>query len=54
MNALDTAGDKFLEPLRNKRFSVQLFNLASKVGDFSIVWHLCGLAYAIGSLQRLT
>ena len=53
MNALDNAGDKFLEPLRNKRFSVQLFNLASKVGDFSIVWHLCGLAYAIGSVQRL-
>lgn len=53
MNALDTAGDKFLEPLRNNRFSVRLFNLASKVGDFSIVWHLCGLTYAIGSLQRL-
>jgi undecaprenyl-diphosphatase len=22
------------------------------VGDFSIVWHLCGLLYAIGSLDR--
>lgn len=53
MNALDNAGDNFFEPLRNNRASVQVFNVASKVGDFSIVWHLCGLAYAIGSLQRL-
>lgn len=53
MNSLDNVGDQFLEPLRNNRTSIQLFNLASKVGDFSIVWHLCGLAYAIGSVQRL-
>lgn len=53
MKSLDNAGDRLLEPLRNNRASVQLFNLASKVGDFSIVWHVCGLAYALGSLQRL-
>ncbi|MEY4995733.1 MAG: hypothetical protein RLZ67_458 [Actinomycetota bacterium] len=52
MTALDAAGDRLLEPLRNNRFSVVLFNAASKVGDFSIVWHLCGLLYAIGSLDR--
>jgi undecaprenyl-diphosphatase len=52
MTALDAAGDRLLEPLRNNRFSVVLFNAASKVGDFSIVWHLCGLLYAIGSLGR--
>jgi len=52
MTALDVAGDRLLEPLRNNRFSVVLFNAASKVGDFSIVWHLCGLLYAIGSLDR--
>lgn len=53
MTALDDAGDRILEPLRNHRGAVRLFNVASKVGDFSIVWHLCGLLYAIGSLQRL-
>ncbi len=52
MTTLDAAGDRLLEPLRNNRFSVVLFNAASKVGDFSIVWHLCGLLYAIGSLDR--
>ncbi len=52
MTALDVAGDRLLEPLRNNRLSVVLFNAASKVGDFSIVWHLCGLLYAIGSLDR--
>lgn len=52
MTTLDAAGDRLLEPLRNNRFSVVLFNAASKVGDFSMVWHLCGLLYAIGSLDR--
>jgi undecaprenyl-diphosphatase len=52
MTTLDAAGDHLLEPLRNNRFSIVLFNAASKVGDFSIVWHLCGLLYAIGSLDR--
>ncbi|MGA0117929.1 MAG: phosphatase PAP2 family protein [Ilumatobacteraceae bacterium] len=52
MTSLDAAGDRILEPLRNNRSSIRLFNLASKVGDFSIVWHLCGVLYAIGSLDR--
>lgn len=53
MNGLDSAGDRLLEPLRNNHVSVRIFNFASKVGDFSIIWHACGLAYAIGSVQRL-
>lgn len=52
MNALDNAGDRLLEPLRNQRAFVRLFNAASKVGDFSIVWHVCGILYAIGSIER--
>jgi undecaprenyl-diphosphatase len=52
MRALDDAGDRILEPLRNHRVSVRLFNGASTVGDFSIIWHLCGAVYAIGSMQR--
>lgn len=53
MSSLDDAGDRLLEPLRNNRVSVRLFNIASTVGDFSVVWHMCGIAYAIGSLHRL-
>ena len=53
MSSLDDAGDRLLEPLRNNRVSVRLFNIASTVGDFSVVWHMCGIVYAIGSLQRL-
>jgi len=52
MTSLDAAGDRILEPLRNNRMSVRMFNIASKVGDFSVIWHLCGLIYAIGSVQR--
>lgn len=52
MNAIDNAGDRILEPLRNNRISVRLFNAASKFGDFSIVWHLCGIIFAIGSVDR--
>lgn len=52
MTALDDVGDRILEPLRNNRLSVRLFNAASTIGDFSIVWHLCGVLYAIGSVER--
>lgn len=52
MTALDDAGDRLLEPLRNSRIMVRLFNTASTVGDFSIIWHVCGIIYAIGSVQR--
>lgn len=52
MTALDDAGDRLLEPLRTSRITVRLFNTASTVGDFSIIWHLCGIVYAIGSVQR--
>lgn len=53
MNAIDDAGDQILEVFRNHPAWIRLFNLASKLGDFSVVWHLCGLLYAIGSVHRL-
>ena len=53
MTTFDDAGDRLLEPLRNNSLSVRFFNAASTVGDFSIVWHIIGLLYAIGSLHRL-
>ena len=50
---LDAAGDRILEPLRRNRASVTLFGFASKVGDFSFVWHVTGLLRSIGSVERL-
>lgn len=53
MTSFDEAGDRVLEPLRNHRASNALFGFASKVGDFSVVWHIIGLLRAIGSVHRL-
>ena len=50
---IDHAGDRFLEPLRTNAASAALFGVASTVGDFSIIWHVTGLACAIGSVHRL-
>jgi undecaprenyl-diphosphatase len=51
--SFDTVGDRICEPLRNNRISNTVFGAASTVGDFSIIWHVIGLLYAIGSMQRL-
>lgn len=53
MSSFDEAGDRVLEPLRNHRATNALFGFASKVGDFSMVWHVVGLIHAIGSMHRL-
>ena len=46
----DSAGDKVFEPLRNNAVSQRVFNLASKVGDFSVVWHVIGVLCAVSSV----
>jgi len=51
--SFDTAGDRVLEPLRANKITNTLFGFASTVGDFSIIWHVTGLLYAIGSMDRL-
>jgi membrane-associated phospholipid phosphatase len=51
--SFDTAGDRILEPLRVNRITKTVFGFASTVGDFSIIWHVTGLLYAIGSTNRL-
>lgn len=51
--SFDTAGDRICEPLRNHKISNTLFGVASTVGDFSIIWHVIGFLYAIGSMHRL-
>ncbi len=53
MKRLDDGVNAFLEPLRQSHATARLFTGASHVGDFSVVWHVAGLLYAIGSLDRL-
>ena len=53
MTTFDERADQLLEPLRNNRRANSLFGFASAIGDFSLIWHLIGLVYAIGSMQRL-
>lgn len=53
VSRLDGAADRALEPLRNNKVSVLVFGAASRVGDFSVVWHALGLLRAVGSLDRL-
>ncbi|MSO15117.1 MAG: phosphatase PAP2 family protein [Ilumatobacteraceae bacterium] len=51
--SFDTAGDQLFERLRKKRIFISIFGIASTVGDFSIVWHVTGFLYALGSMHRL-
>ena len=51
--SFDSAGDRILEPLRTNKITNTVFGIASTVGDFSILWHITGLLYAIGSMHRL-
>lgn len=53
MTTFDERFDAAIEPLRKSALSQRVFSVASTVGDFSIVWHACGLVYAIGSRDRL-
>lgn len=53
MNRIDVVGDALLEPLRQRKFFVTCFGIASTVGDFSIAWHIIGFARALGSMDRL-
>ena len=54
MTRFDERFDSAIEPLRRNALSQRIFSAASTFGDFSIVWHACGLTYAIGSRTRLT
>ena len=49
----DERVDRALEPIRNTKFAVVVFSVASAVGDFGILWHIVGLLRAIGSMDRL-
>jgi membrane-associated phospholipid phosphatase len=53
MNRIDVIGDALVEPLRQRKFFVVCFGIASTVGDFSIAWHIIGFTRALGSMERL-
>jgi undecaprenyl-diphosphatase len=50
--AFDDWCDRLLEPLRGHAVSDQLFTAASKLGDFSVIWHLAAVARGATSKQR--
>lgn len=49
----DSVADTALEPLRNNALAQRVFALASTIGDFSIIWHIISVLYALGSTTRL-
>lgn len=51
--SFDAQIDRLLEPMRDSRLAVRVFNLAGRAGDFSLAWHAVGLIRAIGSMDRL-
>ena len=52
MKRFDERCDSRLEPLRRNAFTQRVFAFASTVGDFSIVWHACGIILAVTSGGR--
>jgi len=50
--SFDTAVDQALERLRGNPVADRLFYTASAVGDWSVLWHLVGLALAVGNPAR--
>ncbi|MGD9998616.1 MAG: phosphatase PAP2 family protein [Ilumatobacteraceae bacterium] len=48
IGAFDARADRGFEPLRRSRALACTFRVASDIGDFSLVWHVIGLAYGLG------
>jgi undecaprenyl-diphosphatase len=49
----DNKVDAGLERIRDYKIVKVTFTAASALGDFGILWHIIGLLYAIGSVDRL-
>jgi membrane-associated phospholipid phosphatase len=43
VHAFDAAADKLLEQLRDQPLADQLFLAATRLGDFSLIWHLASV-----------
>jgi len=47
IDQLDERLDGYLEPVRNSRLLVYVFNTSSAVGDFGAIWHVIGIVGAL-------
>ena len=47
VDRFDEQADALLEAIRGHPFSDRLFSTASHIGDFSLIWHVIGLARGI-------
>lgn len=52
-NAFDERVDRFLEPTRNWKPTIWLFNFAAVLGDFGLLWHIVGIVRAIADTSRV-
>jgi undecaprenyl-diphosphatase len=50
---VDAAVDNALEHIRDHKFVIIIFSIASALGDFGLLWHIIGVVRAIGSMDRL-
>lgn len=53
LNAFDERVDRFLEPTRNWKPTIWLFNFAAALGDFGLLWHIVGIVRAIADTSRV-
>jgi membrane-associated phospholipid phosphatase len=44
VDALDTAAERLLDPVRGHPIADQLFHAANHAGDFSLIWHVLSMA----------
>lgn len=51
--ALDLRFDQLLEPTRNFKPTVWLFNTATALGDFGLLWHIVGIVRAVADTTRV-
>ncbi len=47
IDQLDERLDGYIEPVRNSRLLVYVFNTSSAVGDFGAIWHVIGIVGAL-------
>jgi len=52
-DAVDRRVDRFLEPTRNFKPTIWLFNCATALGDFGLLWHIVGIIRALADSRRV-
>ncbi len=52
-HAFDHRVNRFLEPTRNFKPTIWLFNCATALGDFGLLWHIVGIVRAVADNTRI-